>query len=702
MKNKQIILALCVVSSAYAAPQISGKVTYENASYMSNGTTIGASSSHGKDSFKSETSARIYVDGELGDAKGSTYHAEIQGFYDNEAVPDYETNQSYTQRDLLREAYIDTTVGNDWLVRAGKQQTVWGTADGMKLLDAINPTDYSELAQNQMEDSRIPIWMINAEKTNDNGSNFQFVLSESRSNFIPGFSSIKDGSSREVELVRGGGSYGAKLTSRKDSTSAVDQNQAFIMKGVDAISGISNGILNIVPELGQVAETFAQGGASFAAGGYGAGFHLENWSYATVEEFVANTGSGANFGGFCPDYTVRGTSTALKNDGSAYCLQEIAYNTNQDNANLLSGMRNLGAVGDFDAANPDTTFEYMPDATFKTFATFARAGTRYEREGPDSNANLGLRYKNSTKTGLNYSLNYLYGADPNPYVDLEWQNDDGEKLTVSESIDTTGGGAGGTGYRSIVLEDPHGRTAYGSIGGALLDGTYTLNRPVTLVLTEKNSNIHNIGGSFDTSFETSLLGPVVIRGEALYQKDVMTPIVDRAKMSIGNITEAFTFQKGDKFKYVLGLDITALTNMMVSLQFIQDRNLDYVDTTTVLDNGQQNATNTVFDTDVVGARYTADLATMSPTNQYQKAQKTKEFVSIFLSKPFGESGQHRWNNILILEENNGYWNRLDAEYTVDDNTVLTGEINKYWGNKNTQFGQFEDSSNIQVGLKYSF
>jgi hypothetical protein len=75
---------------------------------------------------------------------------------------------------------------------------------------------------------------------------------------------------------------------------------------------------------------------------------------------------------------------------------------------------------------------------------------------------------------------------------------------------------------------------------------------------------------------------------------------------------------------------------------------------------------------------------------------------LFFSKPFGESGQHRWNNITIYEENGGKWNRLDMEYTIDDNTVATAEFNKYWGNENTQFGQFKDSSNIQIGLKYTF
>jgi len=73
-----------------------------------------------------------------------------------------------------------------------------------------------------------------------------------------------------------------------------------------------------------------------------------------------------------------------------------------------------------------------------------------------------------------------------------------------------------------------------------------------------------------------------------------------------------------------------------------------------------------------------------------------------LSKPFGSSGQHRWNNIFMLEEDGGKWNRLDVDFAYDDNTVLTAEYNKYFGNENTQFGQFKNSSNIQVGLKYSF
>ncbi len=701
MKKQNLILsaALAVVfsaSTAFAEAEVTGKIVHESAKFTTSGTTIGAATAHGKDAFKQETSARIYIDGDAEELQeGATYHVELQAFKDGKAGTNFDGNEADTQRDPLREAYIDAQQG-DWSIRAGKQQVVWGTADGMKLLDAINPTDFSEMAQNQMEDSRIPVWMINAETTNEDGSEYQVVLSQPKSNFIAGLSTIQDGKTRSTTIARTGALYNSGGSSTLDIP-AVDQGHAFIMKGVDSISGKTNGILNIVPALADVAQTFSILASGFANSYSSAAYNLENWKYATVEEFVNNTGSGAGFAGACAYYGHDGSKA------SAACLEDIADNTNINAVNLLSGM---GSDQDDNSAwnqsTPDTAFEYMPDATFATFAVLANSKTKYIRDGADNSVNTGLRYKNSTKNGVNYSLNYLRAADANPHIELEWQNSSGEKLAVSEYIDVNGGGAGATGYRTVVLTDSNNSTDYGLLGKTNTDGTLSVNNPVTLVLREKNATIHNIGGSFDTAIETAEFGPVVLRGEALYQKDVMTPIVDKAKMSIGNITEAFTSQKGDRFKYVLGADITALTNMMVSFQIIQDRNLDYVDTTTTLANAQANASNTALDTDVVGARYTADMPTMSMGNQYQKAEENKEFYSLFLSKPFGASGEHRWNNIFMFEENGGKWNRLDAEFSIDDDTQATVEYNKYWGDANTQFGQLEKSSNIQVGFKYSF
>jgi len=62
----------------------------------------------------------------------------------------------------LREAYIDTELGSTFL-RVGKQQVVWGQADGLKVLDVINPQSFREFILDDFEDSRIPLWMVNAE-----------------------------------------------------------------------------------------------------------------------------------------------------------------------------------------------------------------------------------------------------------------------------------------------------------------------------------------------------------------------------------------------------------------------------------------------------------------------------------------------------------------------------------------------------------
>jgi hypothetical protein len=94
------------------------------------------------------------------------------------------------------------------------------------------------------------------------------------------------------------------------------------------------------------------------------------------------------------------------------------------------------------------------------------------------------------------------------------------------------------------------------------------------------------------------------------------------------------------------------------------------------------------------------MSTLHLSNGLQKAEKNKEFYSLFLSKPFGDSGEGRWNNILMLEEGGGRWNRFDVEYGFDDQLIGTFEVNKYFGDENTMFGQFENASNIQVGIKY--
>ncbi|WP_317930661.1 DUF1302 family protein [Halioxenophilus sp. WMMB6] len=108
----------------------------------------------------------------------------LDGYMDQDSndirYPDF--NDSY---DFIRELYVtaDTVVGGDDILsfRLGKQQVVWGKTDLFRVLDVINPVDYSRHnIYDELEDIRIPQWMLKvdwrmgANKVFDD-SNFQLV-----------------------------------------------------------------------------------------------------------------------------------------------------------------------------------------------------------------------------------------------------------------------------------------------------------------------------------------------------------------------------------------------------------------------------------------------------------------------------------------------------------------------------------------------
>lgn len=62
----------------------------------------------------------------------------------------------------LRELFVDFELG-EMQARVGKQQVVWGQADGLRILDVINPLSFREFILPDFEDRRIPLWMVNAE-----------------------------------------------------------------------------------------------------------------------------------------------------------------------------------------------------------------------------------------------------------------------------------------------------------------------------------------------------------------------------------------------------------------------------------------------------------------------------------------------------------------------------------------------------------
>lgn len=74
----------------------------------------------------------------------------------------------------IKEWYFDGEVGDSFW-RVGKQQVVWGQADGLKILDVVNPQSFSEFILQDFEDSRIPLWMLNIDTPFDDDSSLQIL-----------------------------------------------------------------------------------------------------------------------------------------------------------------------------------------------------------------------------------------------------------------------------------------------------------------------------------------------------------------------------------------------------------------------------------------------------------------------------------------------------------------------------------------------
>ncbi len=64
----------------------------------------------------------------------------------------------------LRELYYERPLA-DWYLTLGKQQIVWGKADGLKVLDVVNPQSFKEFILEDFEQSRMPLWSLNAERS---------------------------------------------------------------------------------------------------------------------------------------------------------------------------------------------------------------------------------------------------------------------------------------------------------------------------------------------------------------------------------------------------------------------------------------------------------------------------------------------------------------------------------------------------------
>src|SRR4030042_404093 len=174
---------------------------------------------HGWDEFMKEANiAQLETEIKIND--NVQFFSILKWFYD--AVYDLEGKyardpkwESKTNRKLkypeklqwLRECYVDVVTDN-LDMRLGKQQVVWGTADGVRILDLINPLDYREWTLKDYIDSRIPLWMINAEgKLLMNGQLQLLLIPDYEANYYP-----PSGAPFTLRTVRLGAEAATKIT----------------------------------------------------------------------------------------------------------------------------------------------------------------------------------------------------------------------------------------------------------------------------------------------------------------------------------------------------------------------------------------------------------------------------------------------------------------------------------------------------------
>lgn len=89
------------------------------------------------------------------------WDAEFEKAYKDQRK-EFELQHYRTEKRLLRELYLDISL-EDWQIRLGKQQVIWGKVDGRKVLDVINPNDSREfgVGAENWEHTRLTTWMAN-------------------------------------------------------------------------------------------------------------------------------------------------------------------------------------------------------------------------------------------------------------------------------------------------------------------------------------------------------------------------------------------------------------------------------------------------------------------------------------------------------------------------------------------------------------
>ena len=168
-----VLLGMLALTAQAWAGQI-GNLTYSG--YVKNETSLNYQT-HQLTKFKNIF--QLGAEYKLND--NFTFFGSARYWYDNvygwygKYDPAQDQMQHVQRTDWLRDLYMDYTNG-PWFIRVGKQQVVWGQADGVAVLDRVNPVDLTEYWLPDAVDIRIPVGMININYSPKVNSNLQLLI----------------------------------------------------------------------------------------------------------------------------------------------------------------------------------------------------------------------------------------------------------------------------------------------------------------------------------------------------------------------------------------------------------------------------------------------------------------------------------------------------------------------------------------------
>lgn len=135
-----------------------------------------------KTELQARPELRVYFDEHSEAAMITRFRSDLQDRLEvgeplQEEVNDYSRRAAFGNHSdaELREFYYKRRFDQSYLT-IGKQQVVWGTADGLRVLDVVNPFSFREFLLEDFDKARIPLWMVNYIHSVGSESDLQFLL----------------------------------------------------------------------------------------------------------------------------------------------------------------------------------------------------------------------------------------------------------------------------------------------------------------------------------------------------------------------------------------------------------------------------------------------------------------------------------------------------------------------------------------------